>query len=142
MILIATGAKLPVNTAILNGIVDEPRKTAELIVKWSWSKNVPEEARERAIERLLQCPPQITQQDFAACAAFDMRDSLSLIENPALILGGTTDKMTPPAWSTYLAEHLPNATVQILEDTGHMLTLEKPDVAIEHISRWQETLNL
>lgn len=59
--------------------------------------------------------------------AFDMADNLEKIEIPALILGGTHDRLTLPKASYYLASHLPQADLHVFEGCGHMSMLERHD---------------
>lgn len=56
---------------------------------------------------------------------FDMADSLHEIEVPALVLGGTHDRLTLPKASHYLAAHLPDADLHIFDGCGHMTMLER-----------------
>lgn len=56
---------------------------------------------------------------------FDMADELEEITVPALVLGGTHDRLTLPKASQYLAEHLPKSDLHIFEDCGHMSMLER-----------------
>ena len=56
---------------------------------------------------------------------FDARDRLAEITVPCLVVSGTEDRLTLSDASTYLAEHLPKAELQLLEGAGHMSMMEK-----------------
>jgi len=59
--------------------------------------------------------------------AHDKYDALkALAELPALVTCGQVDVLTPPSHTMRIAEQLPDATVSILADTGHMIQLERP----------------
>lgn len=58
---------------------------------------------------------------------FDMADTLHEIDVPALVVGGTHDRLTLPKASQYLAAHLPRADLQVFEGCGHMTMLERHD---------------
>ena len=65
--------------------------------------------------------------DFAACDTFDVRDRLGEISCPVLVVCGTEDQMTPVKYATYLRDHIPNAELVLIEDAGHMVTIEKAE---------------
>lgn len=56
---------------------------------------------------------------------FDVRDSLADITVPALVVGGTHDRLTVGHASEYISEHLPKAELRLLEGCGHMSMLER-----------------
>jgi pimeloyl-ACP methyl ester carboxylesterase len=56
---------------------------------------------------------------------FDVRDSLGDINVPAVVVGGTHDRLTVGHASEYIAEHLPKAELRMLEGCGHMSMLER-----------------
>ena len=74
--------------------------------------------------------------DYAACDAFDLRADLPSIHTPALAICGTADIMTPPKFSEYLAQHLPDARLHLVPNAGHMVTLEAPEDLVETISEF------
>jgi 3-oxoadipate enol-lactonase len=59
----------------------------------------------------------LAEQSFRACA----------IQVPALVLCGAEDKVTPPALSRELANLIPRARLELIEEAGHIANLEKPD---------------
>ena len=48
-----------------------------------------------------------------------MRDNLSQIAQPALILHGERDTLVPPAAGRYLQRALPRATLEMFAGTAH-----------------------
>ena len=45
----------------------------------------------------------------------------------ALVLGGGLDTLTPPQASRDMAELIPDAELVIMEEIGHLSTIEAPD---------------
>jgi pimeloyl-ACP methyl ester carboxylesterase len=62
-------------------------------------------------------------------ATYDSRNALKPLEDiPVVVVGGGRDLMTPVDHSRAIAEELPRARYVELQDSGHMLLLEHPDV--------------
>lgn len=61
---------------------------------------------------------------------------LAAITQPTLVLCGDGDRLCPPAHHTYLAEHIPDADLMILEGVGHLSTLQAPQAVSEALARW------
>ncbi|HEX4394074.1 MAG TPA: alpha/beta fold hydrolase [Mycobacterium sp.] len=67
----------------------------------------------------------------AACHAFaglDAEAGLSGIKAPTLVLVGRDDYATPPAMAEVLAAGIPNARLEVLEDTRHLSLIGRPDL--------------
>ena len=56
---------------------------------------------------------------------FDVTEVLGGVTVPALVIGGSSDRITVPAASEYLAEHLPKAELKMFDRCGHMPMLER-----------------
>jgi pimeloyl-ACP methyl ester carboxylesterase len=56
---------------------------------------------------------------------------LRRVECPTLLLWGRHDKLLPPGMGEFYAKHIPGAHLEILENCGHMLPFEKPEVFAE-----------
>ena len=73
----------------------------------------------------------------AAGAAHDARAALRRIRAPTLCLAGALDPLVGPEVARDLAMRLtPPARVEILEDTGHDLSLERPDELATRVARF------
>lgn len=140
LILIATGAKLEVNPAIIEGIISNPIETARSVTKWSWGDGVDDNLIQQGVKHLLQTPVEVIQADYIACNEFDVRDRLSDIQIPTLVIAGAKDKMTRLAWNEELTEKIPNSQIKIFEDNGHQVHVEQVEAVIKIISEWSKTL--
>lgn len=67
---------------------------------------------------------------------YDLRSSLPDINVPALILQGRYDWVTPMSGALEMAEKLPDATLHIFEQSGHMVFMEEPEELVAVISKW------
>ena len=73
---------------------------------------------------------------YPALGEHDKRQELrALAHVPVEILVGDSDKLTPKRHSHQLAEVLPDATLQVVERTGHMLPQEHPELVVEALGR-------
>lgn len=54
---------------------------------------------------------------------------------PALVICGDVDVLTPPSHTLRIGRTLSDADVQILENTGHMIQLERHEQVTEGIRR-------
>ncbi|NDJ84787.1 MAG: alpha/beta hydrolase [Chloroflexi bacterium] len=138
LVLVGTGARLKVNPKILNTVRDDHEAVVDMITRWAWGPDAPEDLKARGKDQMLTIDPHTTFGDYLACDSFDITDQLSWIEAPTLVIGGTADKMAPLRLSQELVEYVSNATLVSLEDAGHMLPLERPDTIANHITQWLE----
>jgi pimeloyl-ACP methyl ester carboxylesterase len=71
-----------------------------------------------------------------ALGAHDKRSELAALSRvPVEILVGDSDRLTPERHSRHLAEVLPEARLQVVERTGHMLTQERAQLVADAIGR-------
>ena len=52
------------------------------------------------------------------------------------MLAGDEDAITPPAVAYELADGIPEAELEIVEECGHLSTLERPDAVTAALQRW------
>ncbi|MFN2136885.1 MAG: alpha/beta fold hydrolase [Candidatus Promineifilaceae bacterium] len=124
LVLVGSGARLPVSPQILSGLQQQPDAVVEQIMAYAWA--APGPLAGAAAAEMRSAGADTLLGGFMACDSFDARDWLSEVELPALIVCGTEDRMTPLALSRELAADLPNATLQLIEGAGHYVTLERP----------------
>ena len=90
------------------------------------SETASENSKRHYLRRLLEVNPAVLLGDFQACDSFDMMQRLGQVRVPTLAICGTEDRLTPPKYSEFLQQHVPEAQLLLLEEAGHMVMLEKP----------------
>ncbi|HEX2885190.1 alpha/beta fold hydrolase [Vineibacter terrae] len=76
------------------------------------------------------------RQEQAVMTRADSRPSLSAIRCPTLVLCGRQDAATPLVLSQEIAAAIPGARLDVLEDCGHLATMERPDAVNRALSAW------
>lgn len=136
LILIGTGARLKVYPQILEGILRDKEGTARTIIDTAFSDTVPAALRDKVFAEYMKNDARTIFNDFTACDGFNVMGSLGTISVPTLVICGVNDRFTPPKYSRYLAESIPGADLQLIEDSGHMVMIEKPARVNEAIERF------
>ncbi len=126
LVLMATGARLRVAPAILDGMCSNFEGSVELIIRFAWSPETKPALTELGRQALLETSPDVLLGDFSACNRFDVMERLGEIEHPTLVIAGTADQLTPSKYARFLTEHIPNARLVLVEDASHMVMLERP----------------
>ncbi|MEJ6397240.1 alpha/beta fold hydrolase [Yoonia sp. 208BN28-4] len=68
----------------------------------------------------------------------DQQDTLRNATLPALILCGRDDALCPVHRHELMASLMPHATLHIVENAGHLPTLEQPEETTATLARWLE----
>ena len=76
------------------------------------------------------------RQQRAVMARADTRDDLRRFHCPTLVVCGRQDAITPLAMSVEMAELVPDARLAVIEDCGHLSTLEKPREVNAALRTW------
>ncbi|MCX7982367.1 MAG: alpha/beta hydrolase [Syntrophales bacterium] len=124
VVAVGGGARMPVNTMILDAI----HKDLKGLMAFTSKIAVAKKNRERLIPVLTaRSPnPDTLYGDFKACDRLDLEEDLGKITVPTLIVCGMEDKMTPPELSQAMQTKIPNSQLVLLPETGHMVMLEEP----------------
>lgn len=118
---------------------------------------------ERMLPRLLgattrQQRPQVVQQvrtwienapvDAVVCANAamaarpDSRSLLPQLQQPALVIAGEEDVITPPPVAAEFAGRIPGAALRIIPGAGHLLPVEAPDRFAHEVESWLRACGL
>jgi 3-oxoadipate enol-lactonase len=107
------------------------------IGRWFTSKfaRAHPEVVQRRRRNLLATPVE----GYAACcealADMDLRGSLSAVRAPTLVISGREDPATPPEHGRVIADGIPAARFQVIEDAAHLANLQQPDLVSGLIER-------
>lgn len=66
------------------------------------------------------------RQQRAIMSRPDNRANLPKVNCPSLVLCGREDQMTPLDWSEEIASLIPGARLEVIEQCGHLTTMERP----------------
>lgn len=138
--LVGTGARLRVLPAILDGVLNDFDHIAGLVTEYSYAPGLDPEFRQRAEEEFRTCPPLVTHGDFSACDQFDIMPRIAEIRAPTLVICGREDRMTPVKYSVYLAKNIPHAYLVLIDNAGHSVMIEQPDVTSQALMDFVEFL--
>jgi pimeloyl-ACP methyl ester carboxylesterase len=72
----------------------------------------------------------------AQLARPDSTVDLPNIKSPTLIITGQQDIVCPVSLHQEMADLIPNATLKIMENCGHLSTLEQPEIVNECVRKW------
>lgn len=76
------------------------------------------------------------RQQKAIMARPDSRPGLAAIGCPTLVLCGRQDVLTPPELSEEIAGMIPGADLVLIDDCGHLATMERPDAVNAALRAW------
>lgn len=128
LVLIGTGARLRVLPEILENTTSPLtfQKAIDTIVQKSYAPDVAPHLRTLTARQLATTRNTVLHGDYQACNGFDVMERVCEIQAKTLVLCGADDEMTPPRYAQYLAAQIPNASVMIIPNAGHMVMLEQP----------------
>ncbi|MBT2542181.1 alpha/beta hydrolase [Streptomyces sp. ISL-44] len=83
----------------------------------------------RFAERLIEATPiDVVAEFYPAFQTHDKTEALQRFADiPVTVVAGDNDMITPPGHSVAMKEALPSAELVILESTGHLMMLERPE---------------
>ena len=76
------------------------------------------------------------RQQEAIMSRKDGRGDLEAISVPTLVLAGRQDVLCPPKVQEEMAERLPNGKLVLVEDCGHLVSLERPEATTALFRYW------
>lgn len=140
--LIGSGARLRVAPQILEeaGNANTFESAVDMVNANCFSESAPPALLELSKKQMMEIRPPVFLGDFLACDAFNAMEDLPRVKQPALILCGAEDKMTPVKYSQYLKDNLPNARMQVIENAGHLVIAEQPEAVAEALKSFVESL--
>jgi pimeloyl-ACP methyl ester carboxylesterase len=142
--LAGAGARLRVHPDILNNLASESTflSAVKMVIEWAFSPQAAPRLVESAAKRMAETRPSVLHGDFLACDTFDVREQIAEIRQPALVICGADDFLTPPRYAQFLADRMPAARLVIVPNTGHMVMLEQPQAFTAALLSFLEGISL
>ncbi|GAA2230367.1 MULTISPECIES: alpha/beta fold hydrolase [Kitasatospora] len=90
----------------------------------------------RFSEQLLDATPiDVVAEFYPAFSAHEKIAALATLRGiPTLVLAGTKDLLTPPEHSEAIARELPEAELVLVQDAGHLVMLERPELVCRRLA--------
>jgi 3-oxoadipate enol-lactonase len=79
------------------------------------------------IESTERCPHTVRREATDALLDYDIAAELQRVEVDTMVIGGTSDWLTPLRFSERLAAGIPSARLQLINGGGHMIMFEAAD---------------
>jgi pimeloyl-ACP methyl ester carboxylesterase len=89
----------------------------------------------------IRTDPRTRWGDMVACAAVDLREQISQIAKPTLILTGADDQTTPLADAEFIRSRVKGSRLEVIADAAHSLTTEQPDEVNAAVAKFLAGLN-
>lgn len=83
-------------------------------------------------------PEVFVRQSQALANRADRQETLRRANMPTLVLCGAEDRLCPPERHELMHRLIPGSTLHIIENAGHMPTLEQPEETTAALRRWLE----
>ena len=81
-------------------------------------------------------PDVFRRQQTAILDRVDQRPTLAAYDAPVLALCGRQDQVTPLFLSEEIADIAPQGELRVIEDCGHLSTMEHPEAVTEALRAW------
>ena len=114
--------------------------TSALYRRYSFGTEQVDPAVERFALRMLESTPiDVVAEFFPVFDQHEKAAALAAFQDvPTLVLVGTRDLLTPPSHSEAIAAELPDAELVIVQDAGHLVMLECPELVDARLARLLE----
>ncbi len=140
LILVGSGGRLRVLPDFLETL--RGGTVPEALFESLYGPEASAELLKKGREELKSTSASIYYADLCACDKFDVIEELPRIKQPALMICGNEDCLTPVKYSRFLKDKLPQGQVEVIDGAGHMVMLEKPEAVNRAIARFIEQLTI
>jgi len=132
LVLVATTAADPTKALVSRQIASaspvEGFRSAFLRYSASWfTPDSDPDLVLRVEERMLRTPEHVALKLVDAFGDMDVREELSTLHVPALVIGARGDASTLVDRSVELSQLIPGASLVTVDEAGHFVQLERPD---------------
>lgn len=135
IVLVGSGARLRVAPQFLEEARAAGPAGLLVVTEMSFAPDHAERARAFYAARSPTAPGML-YRDLAACDEFDMMGELANITQPALLIVGEADRMTPVKYAEFLRQRLPQSELAVIPGAGHYVQIERPEAVAEELRAW------
>ena len=118
---------------LVHGLLRVGRDVQEFLVeRWSFASPVPPEAVRFTADLIFTTQLDIMADFMPGIEVHDSREGLAHFQGvETLVLNGVRDVLTPPEHSEAIVRAIPGAEHLVIEEAGHIIMLEHPEVVTE-----------
>jgi pimeloyl-ACP methyl ester carboxylesterase len=140
--LVSTGVRLRVDPELLELASRSAtfQKAIDKLVANSFSSQTPARLVELAAQRMADTRPSVFHGDLMACNEFDVKEQVTSLKRPSVVIVGTQDQMTPVRYAQFMADTIPGAQLRIIPEAGHMVILEQPGQVAAALREFLQTI--
>ncbi len=135
LVLVGAGARMRVLPDVLEEAQAAQAAAMRRLVMLGFAPDHATQA-EAYYDALWPMAPGMLHRDLSACDGFDMMGELGRVSQPTLILVGEADRLTPPKYARFLAEHLEMAHLVTVPEAGHYVQAESPKAVAGALRDW------
>jgi pimeloyl-ACP methyl ester carboxylesterase len=88
----------------------------------------------------IKTDPRVRYTDLVACSKVDLRESISKIDKPTLVLCGADDQGTTVKDAELIVSKIKGAKLEVIPDAGHYAPREQPARYIATVAQFLESL--
>ncbi|UCE09338.1 MAG: alpha/beta hydrolase [Candidatus Thorarchaeota archaeon] len=136
IILVGTGARLRVTPVIFRLLEGDFEDYVQAFGQFMFHEETSIDMVESSLNEMRKAHVHVVRRDFELCDAYDIMEDVHRIEHPALIIAGEGDVLTPPKYSLYLDEKMPNTELHIIDKAGHAVMLERASAFNQITADW------
>lgn len=125
LILVSAGATLPASPLLFEALQGSIQVWTRFMEDLLYSLHTPRRFVHKSNEGGLHADPDVVLRDFQMAATYDVTAAASIVRTPTLLITGHDDAMTPPALTEALDQRLHDATLDIVDQAGHMVMMEQ-----------------
>ena len=141
-VLLGSGAKLVVAEDVRRWLADDFERAVDGLHGTDlFFHDAPASHVENSKAEMRDVGRAVAERDFLTCHVFDVRERLGEIDVPVLALCGEHDRLTPPDYHEYLAEHLPDGRMGTVPGAAHLAMIESPGAVNDAIEQFLADLD-
>ncbi|HEX9038118.1 MAG TPA: alpha/beta hydrolase [Ktedonobacterales bacterium] len=135
IVLVGSGARLRVAPASLQEAREAGPTGSLTLTVLGFAPDHQAQAEEYHRSRPRTAPGMLFR-DLSACDVFDVMGELDQIQQPALMIVGEVDRMTPVKYSEFLRQRLSSSALVVIPGAGHYAQLEQPERVADALRDW------
>ncbi|MEM3086862.1 MAG: alpha/beta hydrolase [Halobacteria archaeon] len=127
LVLVGTGARIQIPPFVFEGFKKDLEGSLKGVRPLVFARTTPREVVEWAETEIRKTPVEVFLGDLEACNGFDGAPRLAALRQPALVVSGSSDNLTPVALGRALASGIPGAKLEVVQNAGHFMMIEQPE---------------